>query len=150
MSEPIALSGRCLCGAVTFTVSSPDGGADICDCNMCQRWSAGPFMSLEGARDLVFAGEDNLQFYGSSDWAERGFCKTCGSNLLYRLKDRSAFGVSAGALDDKSKLHLTREIFTDEKPAFYVFGGDHQKMTGPEFLKFIGVDAPQPDANEQK
>ena len=46
MTEVQKLQGRCMCGAVTFSATSKEPSVVACHCDMCRRWSAGPFMSL--------------------------------------------------------------------------------------------------------
>jgi len=42
-------------------------------------------MAVPCADTVSFAGEENVAVYKSSDWAERGFCKQCGTHLFYRF-----------------------------------------------------------------
>ncbi len=128
-------NGRCLCGAVTFKATfalSGDGlHVDACHCGMCRRQIGGPLMTAPCERIDVEAGE-HLGVYRSSDWAERAFCKVCGSNLFFRMLDGSFSAVNAGALDDLSDAKFTTEIFIDDKPAYYDFAQPTKKMTGAE------------------
>lgn len=89
---------------------------------------------------IRFEGEENIACYNSSDWAERGFCKKCGTHLFYRLKENGQTIVWAGSFDDKSPFKLSGEIYVDSKPAAYDFAGDHPRLTEREFLKSIGVE----------
>jgi len=74
---------------------------------------------------VTFEGEGNIGRYASSEWAERGFCKLCGSNLFYLLKpDR--YIMSAGAFDQQP-FELASEIFWSNKPDWYNFAGDHPR-----------------------
>ncbi len=131
-------SGQCLCGAIKFTcVPKPhtDGmHVDACHCGMCRRAIGGPLMGVTLAEAPVVEDETALSVYESSDWAERVFCRKCGSNLFYRMKDGGFYTVNAGALDDLSDAKLTVEIFTDDKPDFYSFSQDTKKMTGAEVM----------------
>ena len=133
-----AKTGHCLCGAVKFTATPKphDDGmhVDACHCGMCRRAIGGPLLGVTLAEAPIIEDETQIGIYSSSDWAERVFCKTCGSNLFYRLKDGSMFTANAGAFDDLSDAKLTVEIFTDEKPAFYDFAQDTKKMTGEEVM----------------
>lgn len=70
--------------------------------------------------------------YQSSEWAERQFCKNCGTVLFYKLINHEYFSVSVEAFDEPEKFKLTSEIFIDEKPASYDFANDTKKMTGAE------------------
>ncbi len=132
------LSGQCQCGAVKFKAApkiEPDGmHVDACHCSMCQRRIGGPLMAVNLTAAPVIEDDSQLGVYASSDWAERLFCKNCGSNLFYRLRDGSHHSVHAGALDDLSDANFTMEIFIDEKPDYYAFDGDRKKLTGQEVM----------------
>ena len=127
------ISGQCLCGAVHYTVESVDPHHHACHCGMCRRWSSGPLfaMSVTGAK---FDGTDNISVYDSSDWAERGFCSLCGTNLFYRIKKTGNCMICAGTFDDSSGFKLTGEIFVDNKPDGYEFAGDHPRLTEAETI----------------
>ena len=126
------MSGRCLCGAVTFSAEHVALEHHACHCGMCRRWSGGsPFFATE-ARGLVFGSEAELGRYASSEWAERGFCKTCGSTLFYLLRPAQMYFVSVGAFDDPTPFRLVREICVDRKPDGYALAGDHPRWTEEE------------------
>jgi hypothetical protein len=130
--------GGCLCGRVRFSIAKPSHHAIACHCSMCRRWSGGVLFSIDAEHAVSFDGEEHLVWYRSSDWAERGFCRTCGSGLVYRLTQSGQLIVSAGALDDQSTLELGTEFFVDEKPAYYAFANDTEKLTGQEvFARFM-------------
>lgn len=132
------ISGRCLCGAVTFTASAAGSDVGVCHCTMCQRWAAGPMLALEiDATSLAISDDASLGIYQSSDWGQRLFCKTCGTPLFWRSRDGQHAVVSAGTLEDKSRLNLASQIFIDEKPDYYEFANDTAKMTGPEFIAMM-------------
>ena len=137
MAEELSLTGRCMCGAVKLdaTTRSPDVG--VCHCDMCRRWSAGPFMEVT-CQDVKFEGDQNIGRIRSSDWAERGFCTKCGSNLFYHLVDRREYQVSAGLFDDQSALRMSLQVFTDSKPHFYEFSNKTEMMTGEEVIAAFG------------
>lgn len=133
-------SGGCLCGAVRYTLKDPQDHIDVCHCSMCRKFSGGIGLGLEVPLDgAVWQGEENIGVYKSSAWAERGFCKTCGSSLFYRMppSDVSAKGMlslCAGSLDDLNGLPLTTEIFIDNKPDSYTFAGDLKQITEQDVL----------------
>ncbi len=139
----MSATGRCLCGKVRFSTQEPVEEVAVCHCDMCRRWSGSPAMSvfLQDAVDID--GQENLSWYDSSEWAERGFCAVCGSSLFYRTKgDQPVYSINAGAFDDQSPFKLHLEYFIDEKPAFYAFAGDIPSMTGAEVFAMY---APQPE-----
>ena len=129
----MSTTGRCLCGAVTFTAEAVETDIHACHCGMCRRWSGGPAMAASvGA--VSFEGEEHLGRYASSDWAERGFCSRCGTCLFYRLMESDHYVLWVGAFDDPSAFKFAGEIFVDDKPGFYDFAGDHPRLTGEEFM----------------
>lgn len=132
------LTGRCLCGAVTFEARDVDRHAHACHCGMCRRWSGGPAISAR-AGDVQFEGNDAIGVYKSSAWAERGFCKSCGTNLFYRMPEQGMTILWLGTFDDVASFELAGEIYVDEKPGFYALAGDHPRQTGQEFLASIGA-----------
>lgn len=138
--ESISVSGACLCGSVTYQ-ALVEPGAGACHCDMCRRWGSSPFMSVDVEGDMTISGEDNIVVYSSSNWAERGFCKSCGSNLYYRLLPRAEFpqgkySLSAGTINEQSKLLFDHEVFVDHAPNWYHFEGDadRSRMTEAQLL----------------
>ncbi len=141
MAKEVSLTGRCLCGAVRFKGTASEPKVAACHCSMCRRWSSGPYFEVS-CEDVAFEGEDNITKIRSSEWAERAFCKRCGSNLFYRLIDSDEFQVSAGLLDDQSGLKLSLQVFIDEKPPFYTLANRTETMTAAEVYAAF---APAPD-----
>jgi hypothetical protein len=125
-----AKSGGCLCGAVQFTAVQQNSDVGACHCGMCRRWTAGPFLEVEDA--------ENLGVYRSSEWAERCFCKKCGTPLFYRLISKNSHFVSAETFDDRAGYALTSQIFIDEKPSYYEFANKTHNMTGAEVFAAFG------------
>ena len=68
-------------------------------------------MELTAAADLAW--------YRSSDAAERGFCRVCGSSLFWRADRRDHVSIAAGSLDDSSGLRLAEHIFVADKAGYY-------------------------------
>ncbi|MEQ8896297.1 MAG: GFA family protein [Roseovarius sp.] len=132
-------NGSCLCGAVKINLAEAPKETGACHCGMCRKWSGGIYLAIPvAAGKATFEGEGNISLYPSSDWAERAFCTTCGTNLFYRLTTpgphQGDMFVCLGLLDDPSGVTLTEEVFIDEKPAGYAFAGDTRKMTGAELI----------------
>ena len=141
MTSTVKLTGKCLCGAVGITGTANEPKVGACHCDMCRRWSSGPFFEVS-CEKVSFVGEENITKIRSSDWAERGFCKRCGSNLFYHIIDSSEFQIAAGLLDDQSDLHLALQVFTDKKPPYYTLADKTETMTVAEAY---AAYAPVPD-----
>lgn len=139
-------TGSCLCGAVTFRIEDAPAECGACHCGMCRKWSGGVYLGLHvPAGGATFAGEERITVYKSSDWAERGFCSTCGSSLFYRVTapgpHRGDMHFGLGTLDDPGGISLAEEIFIDEKPEGYAFEGHRKTMTAAEvFAMFAPPD----------
>ena len=126
--------GHCLCGAVKITATDVGNDVGACHCKMCRRWGGGPFMEIECGKNVVFEGEENIAVYDSSDWAERGFCRQCGTHLFYRFKETGHHGIPIGVFDDDPALSFEHQVFIDEKPSFYEFSNKTKDMTGPDLI----------------
>ena len=132
MTENDRRQGSCLCGAVRITVPARVHSVGACHCHMCRKWAGGPLMAMACGTDVVLEGEQNISLYDSSQWAERAFCRTCGSHLFYRLKDSGEHIVAPGLFDDAQGLVFDHQVFIDEKPGYYAFAGVTRELTGAE------------------
>ncbi|MEM7280375.1 MAG: GFA family protein [Pseudomonadota bacterium] len=130
--------GQCLCGAVEITAQQLSHEVGACHCRMCRRWGGGPLMATDCGTDVVLSDTDSVAVYDSSDWAERGFCKQCGSHLFYRLKQSGQYIMPVG-LFDEDQMVLDHQVFVDERPNYYCFSGETKELTGLEvFAMFAG------------
>ena len=128
---PGEVTGRCLCGAVTIHTNTMCDELSACHCQMCRRWGGGPLLAIDCGTDVSIDGLEHVSVYDSSEWAERGFCKTCGSNLFYRVKRSGQYIVAAGLFDDPGAA-FANQVFIDSKPDYYAFSNDTRNLTGEE------------------
>jgi len=98
-------TGGCQCGAVRYALAESPQNACICHCRMCQK----QFGSFFGAFADVHP--DNFRitrgvpgWFQSSDEAQRGFCRNCGTPLFYRFLSSLRIAVSIGSLDRHSEV----------------------------------------------
>ncbi|WP_041522146.1 GFA family protein [Gilvimarinus agarilyticus] len=133
-------TGSCLCGAVTIHANALKTSVGACHCSMCRKWSGGPLMVLDCGESLTIKGEDNLSRFDSSEWAERAFCKRCGSHLFYRLKPNNLHLVAAGIFEYLDSLVFDHQVFIDEKPEYYAFANQTHNMTGEEVFALFSND----------
>ncbi|MEL6585100.1 MAG: GFA family protein [Pseudomonadota bacterium] len=131
MSAP--LTGSCLCGASRFIATPASRDAGACHCGMCRKIAGGVNIAVECA-DVTWNADAPITVYRSSDWAERGFCGTCGSNLFWRMAggDATSQVIALNAFDTPEVFAVTREIFIDDKPDTYALSGDLVSVTGAE------------------
>ncbi len=126
-------TGHCLCGAVTYVAQDVETDVHSCHCDICVRWNGGPGFAV-GVSQVRFNGEENITRFDSSEWAERGFCRICGTNLFYHLKEADLYMLWMGTFDDLTSFKLADEIYIDKKPKLYDLAGDHPRLTGEEFM----------------
>lgn len=138
MGEASRASGGCLCGAVRYSAVPEKPEMDVCHCRMCRRWSGGVFMSVP-CNDLAIEDERALGRYVSSQWAERLFCRECGTSLFWRFQDDESGHVAIAfqSFDDLAPVSFAEEIFIDEKPALYAFAGERRRKTGAQVIAEI-------------
>ncbi|GHE22006.1 GFA family protein [Halomonas urumqiensis] len=131
--------GACLCGAVRIAASPKSDKFGACHCSMCRKWGGGPLFAVECEADMQLEGAENVATFGSSEWAERGFCKQCGTHLFYRLKEGGHVAIPVGLLDDHRPWRFAEQIFIDQKPSYYAFADNTRNLTGEEvFAQYTG------------
>jgi hypothetical protein len=102
MSETmqLPLTGGCQCGSVRYALHAPPADPHICHCRMCQKAFGSFFAPLAGVPLSAFEltrGERSL--FHSSDQADRGFCRDCGTPLTFHYLGRDRIAVAIGSLD---------------------------------------------------
>ena len=127
------LTGGCLCGAVSITMTNAHREVDVCHCSMCQQWTGSMYAGIE-AEEFTITGKDAITTYASSDWAERAFCSKCGSNLWYKFTPTGNRTFLAGMFDLPEGVPIKQQIFIDEKPDWYDLAQDSPKKTGAEII----------------
>ncbi|UYG06637.1 GFA family protein [Halomonas sp. M4R1S46] len=135
MHDAMTLRGSCLCGAVTLAVEAARQNIGACHCRMCRTWGGGPLLALESVSRVEIEGENSVSVFASSDWAERAFCRHCGTHLFYRLRTGEHYAVPAGLVDDGEAWTFDTQIFIDEKPPWYHFANATRDLTGREVFE---------------
>jgi hypothetical protein len=119
-ATPAPARGGCLCGAVQSEVHGVLRPVVYCHCRMCRRTSGHFVAATACARaHLILLRAQGLRWYASSDWARRGFCAQCGSNLFWDPLNESYVSIMAGTLDDARGLTAAGHIFVAEAGGYY-------------------------------
>lgn len=129
------LSGKCLCGKVSYTSSVEPVFAGNCHCNDCKKSSGG------GYAPTMFFPEENVSISGEVKYFEskgrsgkmvsRGFCPTCGSQIFGKPDLMPGIlAIRAGSLDDTSRYRPEIDIFTSHAVAWDVM--DRSLPKSPE------------------
>jgi hypothetical protein len=126
-------SGGCLCGGVRYLIRGQLRDAIACHCTQCRRTS-GHYAAMTSAAsaDLTLISSETLGWYRSSAAAERGFCRTCGSNLFWRPEGEGRVAITAGTLDAPTGIRVMEHIFVGDKGDYYSIDDDLPKAPGWE------------------
>jgi len=60
-----------------------------------------------------------LTWFASSETAERGFCRRCGSSLFWRRRGNKYISIWAGTIDGATGLTMEGQIHTGSKGDYY-------------------------------
>ncbi len=134
MTTERAVKGSCLCGGVTFNAALPSQSLGACHCSSCRKWGGGPLLTVESDNAVAFSGAEWITVFPSSEWAERGFCRQCGSHLFYRLRESGQYILPVGLLNNLPELKFDHQVFIDHKPDYYDFSNKTECLTGEELF----------------
>ena len=136
-------TGQCLCGAVSLRIHVVGNSIGACHCEMCRRWGGGPLLEVSGGTEISIEGVENVETFSSSHWAVRGFCKTCGTHLYYRVVETGEYTIPLGLLDDEEGLHFDHQVYIDEKPESYSFSNPTRMETRADMIEKYGGIMPK-------
>jgi hypothetical protein len=122
-NAPKPITGRCLCGGVTYSTDAEPVIQAACYCTDCQRQTGNPFSVFIGVP------EGTLEVQGSTLAAyttigedhggetQRFFCSACGSPVysVAAVVPNVTF-IKAGSLDDSSWIEPAAEAWTRSAP----------------------------------
>lgn len=116
---PTPLTGRCLCGAVSYTVEAEPVVQAVCHCTDCQRQTGNPYSVIVGVPRAALSVEgDTLSSYTTigedhGGETERSFCSACGAPVFsHAAVMPEVVFIKAGSLDDASWVQPTVEAWT--------------------------------------
>lgn len=111
-------TGGCHCGAVKIKMTGPLYPFVACHCSDCLRTSGTSWAAAKlGLDQLEFtSGEENIDWYKSSDNAARGCCKTCHANMFFRLDGSDLISIAPGMFDNYDGLEIKGHIYRKSLP----------------------------------
>jgi hypothetical protein len=118
-ATPKGISGRCLCGSVSYRAEAEPVVQAVCHCTDCQRQSGTAFSVVVGVprAALTIQGSTLASFITTGEQhateTQRQFCSACGSPIVSFAEGMPdvAF-LKAGTLDDASWLEPAVEVWT--------------------------------------
>ena len=125
-------TGRCLCGAVTYSVSQAPDWTGYCHCDSCRRACSAPvavFVSVR--RSAVRWTGATPAVYESSPGARRSFCSACGTPMAFEADwypgDIHLYPVS---LDDPTRVQPTEHVHHEERLPWFDIRDDLKRTDG--------------------
>ena len=129
MSDKPFATGRCLCGAVSYTINTEPARMAQCNCKDCQRASGTGHMSLAffAEKDIAVNGE-TAEYGATADSGNtnfRRFCPKCGSRLFGRNSARpGVMAVAVGTVDDNSWFKPQARVYSKSRPEWDLMASD--------------------------
>ena len=118
MTEP---TGRCLCGDISYRLTSESVASRICWCRNCQRIASnGTVNAVFSADAIEISGNpsEHIAAADSGNQVRRRFCPRCGTHLFSDTTGRPGMTVvRLGTLDDPSSIKPTANIWAASAPA---------------------------------
>ncbi len=122
MSDTLT-TGKCLCGAVSFTLTGDPVNMAQCHCKDCQRASGTGHMSIAFFKEEQFELKGETSEFGvtadSGNVNTRAFCPTCGSRVFsYNSARAGIVGVPVGSCDDNSWFTPKAVVYCKDREAW--------------------------------
>ncbi len=124
MTKPI--TGSCLCGAVSYEVSSIDMPIIHCHCHTCRKAHAAPFVPTAGVMRENFRwlkGQDKLKKFESSPGKLRYFCSICGTHLVAERTHQPHVIIRVATLDRNPGLNPEAHIWVSHDAEWLAYEG---------------------------
>lgn len=120
-----AITGSCLCGAVTFAVTPPFSAFRYCHCSRCRKASGSAHAAnlvVPRAQFEWLGGEGSIRRFDLPDAARFSLwsCGACGGRVPHQIRTRDDMLVPAGLLDADPRMRPQHSIFWDSKASWYV------------------------------
>jgi hypothetical protein len=136
VNAPRVLTGRCLCGAVTYAVADAFHYAMYCHCSNCRRATGSafkPFAGVPREKLSIVQGEQYVRTYGEGENFDV-HCRECGSLLYSVVREGTYVHVTMGTLVDAPSIRPSKHMFvgskanwhdiTDDLPQYEAFPTD--------------------------
>jgi hypothetical protein len=104
---------------------------------MCLKWNGGPGMTIGYEGEPEIEGREFITRFASSEWAERAFCKQCGTHLFYHLHSPSTYYLSAPLFEESKSAKMGTQIYIDCKPDYYNFVEKTPMLTEQDILNLF-------------
>ncbi len=105
-----------MCGAVRFEMLGALTPVTFCHCSRCRRWHGhvGAYTAVDRAAFRIVE-QRGLAWFASSPTVQRGFCRECGSSLLWDEAGEAKMSICAGTIDAPTGLVPKAHIYLGSK-----------------------------------
>ena len=113
----MAITGSCVCGAVTYKIEGKLREARSCHCSTCRKAfsaQASAYALVDPEKFSWVSGRDLLTTYEAKAGEGLQFCRLCGSTLCGTYKG-TIHGVTLGCTDGDPGITLGMHIFVSDK-----------------------------------
>ncbi len=126
------LTGRCLCGAVTWATEADVLWAGHCHCESCRRATAAPMTSFFGVpRDSVQWNGHMSAIGTSGGRVTRLFCAACGTQMTYQSQAwPDETHLYAATMDDPALFQPQAHFHFEERQPWLQLADDLPKYAG--------------------
>jgi hypothetical protein len=130
------MSGKCLCGNLSYSANAEPSLVCVCHCKNCQRHSGTAFATLVFIPNETFRIKGESKTFttlgGSGKTVKRLFCPECGSTVVWDAAVApNMVLIPSGTLDDTSFIKPTRNLFCAEAQSWVPLTQDTQNFPGP-------------------
>ncbi len=126
------ITGKCLCGAVTYQAAGPAMVTGHCYCEDCRRTSGTSHCTHVMVSEDGFLITGDLAFFDkpadSGNMISRGFCPTCGSPVLSRNSAEMFSGMvflRASSMDDMNLAQPSVTVYAAKAPDWAIVDQEH-------------------------
>ena len=125
------VSGRCLCGRISYRVNGPVVWSGYCHCRSCRRFTGSVVTSWLGIDDRDLEFDAALPAYHIDGGVTRGFCPNCGSSLTYASERFPSYvQLHLGSLDNPDSITPRAHVHHAEKVAWFEVDDDLPRYPG--------------------
>ena len=123
------LTGRCLCGTVSYEITGGLGPIYNCHCSKCRRWHGSAYRTRAAVETKNFkwtSGEEYVKEYlREGEATSKTYCDICGSSLISRIvNDPEYIGLPIGGLEQDPGNRPVAHIFVGSKAPWYEITDD--------------------------
>lgn len=144
------LSGKCLCGTVSYEITGDLSNLLHCHCSLCRKSHGASFVTFAATSIETFkftSGLTHLQPSSGPGHINRNFCGTCGSTMPF--EEGGSISVPVGTLVSLCPTIAVGHIFTNSRAPWYEITDDlKQYEEFPASMQRQAIDPlPLPDSD---